>query len=236
MGLSKAHIVVFGGPSLPEKFSSSSVVIRPPAVHGDFEKWLKPSSSIVVLLDGGFLQSGAITHRELGDLLQSGVVLVGAASFGALRAAELRFYGMIGIGIVYQAVLEGIVVDDAELAVGVCPTSFKALTIPMINLRRFLFDALQEGFPRSAVESAWRLAAEVYFLSRTPAALLECWNTKSTRGLADLFKRRPMSAWNVKEMDAIAAIEYAESSGARKDVPPAPSTLDLLVDPLPGPV
>ena len=225
--------VVFVGPSLPRNRPFDEVVLKPPAVYGDFDILLGKPNPIAVFLDGGFLSKGAVTHFELGNALQNGVRLIGAASAGALRAAELRSYGMIGVGIAFQALLAGIIVDDSELAVGMCPTTYRALTIPLINLRRFLFDALQDGHPQRAVDEAWRLAAEIYFLARTPAAISHSWNTPITRDLGAMFKARSMSEWNVKESDTMAAITYAQKLAAGDVGLQVPVKMNLITNRLP---
>src|SRR5688572_32760283 len=50
-------------------------------------------------------------------LFRSGVRVFGAASMGALRAAELQPFGMIGVGQVFQAYRRGHLTDDDEVAV-----------------------------------------------------------------------------------------------------------------------
>lgn len=233
MASPRSKIVVFGGPSLPKSIHSSDVVIKPPAIFGDFDPLVGTDRTIVVLLDGGFLQNGAITHFELGRLLRSGVTVIGAASVGALRAAELRSFGMIGLGTVYNAILQGIVTDDAELAVGMCPVTFKSLTIPLINLRRFLFRALSDGISAASVEAAWRIAAEVYFLERTPTLLLERWDAGLTREICDYFSGCSLQSWDIKVADASDAIQYAERISAGEPLESMGSVLELFSDPLP---
>ena len=46
-------------------------------------------------------------HKEILFALSEGIDVYGAASMGALRAAELDAFGMRGIGDVYSAYAEG---------------------------------------------------------------------------------------------------------------------------------
>ena len=58
---------------------------------------------------------------------------------GALRAYELRDYGMLGYGKVYQDYLEGILDGDDEVAISYFPSSNGLnKTIAMVNIRTTL--------------------------------------------------------------------------------------------------
>ena len=221
------QLIVFGGPSLPNKHEWGAIDLRPPTAHGDFAS-LIGQRSIVVLLDGEFIYRGAVTHHEIWELLESGVCVIGAASTGALRAVELGGCGMVGVGVVYKALLEEIITDDSELAVGMCPTTYEALSIPLVNIRRFLFGAMTAGLPTNAVEEAWQRAAKIYWLSRTPAELLEVWSRPPTQEIAKMFKSTPSGKWNVKGSDAIAAIHYAQRLAAGSVEPTPTPALNLL--------
>ena len=56
------------------------------------------------LIDGVFLDVPAVWHRELLWALSEGVHVFGAASMGALRAAELAPFGMRGVGTIFAAI------------------------------------------------------------------------------------------------------------------------------------
>lgn len=49
----------------------------------------------------------AVWHKELLYTLQEGVEVCGASSMGALRAAELESFGMLGVGVIFQAYRDG---------------------------------------------------------------------------------------------------------------------------------
>ena len=50
------------------------------------------------IIDGVFLDVASVWHREILWALSQGVHVFGAASMGALRAAELDGFGMRGVG------------------------------------------------------------------------------------------------------------------------------------------
>jgi hypothetical protein len=49
--------------------------------------------------------------------MEQGVHVFGAASMGALRAAEMHSLGMVGIGTIFQWYRDGKIVADDEVAV-----------------------------------------------------------------------------------------------------------------------
>jgi len=65
------------------------LVWLPPAIAGDACRIEAERPAMVVLVDGMFDRWPAIRHKELVHLMAAGVPVVGGASMGALRAAEL---------------------------------------------------------------------------------------------------------------------------------------------------
>ena len=61
----------------------------------------------------------------------------GAASMGALRAAELAPFGMRGVGAIYRAFARGTLVADDEVAVAHLPAEYgyRATRDALVNLR-----------------------------------------------------------------------------------------------------
>jgi hypothetical protein len=169
---------VFAGPSLPPSLRSPAhdVVWRPPAIAGDALEALEARPRAVVLIDGLFDQRPAIRHKELLSLIEAGVPVVGGASMGALRAAEMHMLGMIGVGRIFQAYASGRIAGDDEVAVlhGPAEMDWAPLTIALVNVRATLCSAVRHGVMAAA--SARRLrscAAGVFFQDRTWRLVLE---------------------------------------------------------------
>lgn len=77
-------------------------------------------------------------HKELLLALELGVEAArGAASMGALRAAELHGHGVRGVGAIYQAYRRGRLTSDAEVAVAHLPVEggYLAVSVPLVNVR-----------------------------------------------------------------------------------------------------
>ncbi|TCM20438.1 YcaO-like protein with predicted kinase domain [Novosphingobium sp. PhB165] len=108
--------VLFAGPSLYGLDVADDIEVRPPAVCGDLAALLDKPPATVALIDGFFRTARTTWHKEILSLLAAGVRVIGGASLGAIRAAELDVYGMEGIGDIYDAYRRGTLIrDDAVL-------------------------------------------------------------------------------------------------------------------------
>jgi hypothetical protein len=118
-------------------------LFRGPAAQGDILRdCLKLRPLQIVLIDGVFHQSLAVWHKELVYALLEGIVCIGAASMGALRAAEMHRYGMIGVGRIFERYRDG-EEDDSLVAMTFDPESFRPLTHAPIGQDQKRQDALE---------------------------------------------------------------------------------------------
>ena len=96
---------VFLGPSLPIAEARQvlpQAVYHPPAAVGDvYRVAASGDCSVLALIDGLFQSVPAVWHKEILFALELGLRVFGASSMGALRAAELDVFGMVGVGTVY---------------------------------------------------------------------------------------------------------------------------------------
>jgi hypothetical protein len=100
-----------------------------------------------VIIDGLFEQVAAVRHKEILYALSIGIPVYGASSMGALRAAELAAFGMVGVGQVFESFRTGELTDDDEVAIShaAAELAFKPLSDAMVNIRDGLARAEQEG-------------------------------------------------------------------------------------------
>jgi hypothetical protein len=110
---------VFLGPSLPVAAARAELdaVYLPPVAAGDMFRLWQRRPEAVGIIDGYFEHVPAVWHKEIMWIMARGVHVFGAAGLGALRAAELDAFGMRGVGRVYQAVKDGTLDRDDEVAV-----------------------------------------------------------------------------------------------------------------------
>lgn len=112
-------IVIFTGPTLSaaEAAIELNAEFRPPAAEGDVYRSARQSPELIGIIDGNFERVPAVWHKEILWAMSHGIHVFGAASMGALRAAELEAFGMEGVGTIFEAFRDGILEDDDEVAV-----------------------------------------------------------------------------------------------------------------------
>ncbi|MBN4059202.1 hypothetical protein JYT22_00960 [Endomicrobium sp. AH-315-J14] len=103
--MSQALVKVYSGLSLTEaevREALPECVFSEPVKRDDLLADVEAGVNVVVILDGKFQQSLAVSPSEILDALRSGMRVYGASSMGALRAAELYPQGMVGVGRIYR--------------------------------------------------------------------------------------------------------------------------------------
>ena len=169
--MSGGPTLVFLGPSLPAAEARRLLpgsIILPPARQGDVYRAVRNHRPRrVALIDGTFASVPAVWHRELlWAIAEARVRVYGAASMGALRAAELDVYGMVGVGKIYRSYRSGRYPpyaepfeDDDEVAVIHGPPEVASVpaSLAMVDVRETLAAAQAAGRIGPAVRD--RLAA-----------------------------------------------------------------------------
>lgn len=143
--MSKISTIYFVGPTLYGIHVDPipGEIWRPPAAQGDILKdAIRYNPKQIVLIDGTFRQTLSVWVKELVFIMVDGVKFIGAASMGALRAAELWRYGAVGIGRIFESYKSGEVQDDAWVAMTYDPVTYRPLTDPPCGMAQKLEDAL----------------------------------------------------------------------------------------------
>lgn len=207
--------IVFGAPSLSflPKAIRGELTIMPPIKKGDLNDL--NTDSPVLIVDGVFAQSLAITPKECFSYINSGRILMGASSMGAIRAAELWKYGMIGIGNIYNMYRMGQLQSDADVAVsyGIMEDqNVKELTYSVAHIAAVLLHIENIGYigPSTSFKLI-QTARKIYFADRYEMTLLKSW--KAVNGVSEefilLFKEYISSCnHHPKVRDAHEAIGY----------------------------
>ncbi len=134
--------IVFIGPTIDRADAASMLDgdFRPPAALGDVLRAARESPPAIGIVDGFFHRVPAVWHKEILFAMRGGVAVFGAASMGALRAAELHRFGMVGVGEVFKAYAAGMLEDDDEVAVAHADGSlnFRRTSEAMVNIRATL--------------------------------------------------------------------------------------------------
>jgi hypothetical protein len=171
-------VVVFVGPTLSHADAREvlDAEYRPPAAQGDVLRAALRRPRAIGLVDGVFERVPAVWHKEILFALSEGVQVYGAASMGALRAAELDAFGMRGVGAVYSAFAEGTLEDDDEVAVAHADEEhdFRALSDAMVDVRATLAAAVAAGVVgASTAESLVDQVKTTFYAERSLLAALD---------------------------------------------------------------
>lgn len=120
---------------------------HPPVKCGDLIRLFRLKPKRIVIIDGIYETIPAVWHKEIMLGLDNGIEIYGAASMGALRAAELHPFGMIGVGKVFQDFLNKTLNDDDEVAVlhQNHDHHYTPINDAMVNIRATLELAYQHG-------------------------------------------------------------------------------------------
>jgi TfuA protein len=209
--------VIYLGPSLSHEKAKKifDADYRPPAKKGDFLKLsgLEEEISIVGLVDGVFLQDYPPTPIEVYQLaIKKNMVLVGAASLGALRAVELEKFGVIGIGKIFELYKRRKIFADDEVAVTFAEEDHKIQSEAMIDIRFNLFIAHKKGIIKESTKLATtKVAKDMYFPYRNYNDIIDQTKKKYYTLVDDLERFRSYISVNrlsLKEQDAIRLIEF----------------------------
>jgi TfuA protein len=213
------NVYVFGGPSLEliPKELINKVKCFPPIKSGDLDILYSLPPSICIIIDGVFSGKRAVTIFECRELLEKGWVVIGASSMGALRAADLWSYGMIGIGDVYNMFRIGVCRSDADVAVVyniledfLC----EEITISMVHVRSVLHYLSTKG---SIDKAKARLlickARQISWEERMPSVLFDEWGKfLGQEKLINKIKRHfNQPRLHPKKVDAVNAMHLALS-------------------------
>jgi hypothetical protein len=167
--------IVFAGPSLyGAQFDPGDVLVRGPAQMGDLERAIADGATAVGIIDGHYQQVGAVWHKEILFALASGLAVYGAASMGALRAAECEPFGMIPIGSIAGRYCSGELYDDADVALtnGPAELGFPPLTEAMVDVDATVTHLIAHRLVTPAEAAAITTAArKIFFADRTIEAI-----------------------------------------------------------------
>jgi hypothetical protein len=157
-----------------------------------------------------FERTPAVWHKEILFALSEGIHVYGAASMGALRAAELDRFGMQGVGDVYRAYAEGMLEDDDEVAVAHSDAEhrFRALSDSMVDVRATLEKAVADRVveERTAAAIVARVKA-TFYAERVLLAALDREDEEQER----LRSWLPEGRVRRKRDDALALLRIVES-------------------------
>jgi hypothetical protein len=202
-------VVVYAGPTISADEVHAvlpEALVRPPAARGDLlvDQWA--AGDVAVVIDGYFRERRSVGHKEILRLLGAGVRVIGAASMGALRAAELAACGMDGTGDVFQMYASGEIDGDDEVGMlhGPADQGYPARTVALVNLRHACRVSSVPAGPRIVAA-----AKELPFTHRTWGDLARVVGADDLETLRALESGIASGEWDLKRRDAVAALHAA---------------------------
>lgn len=170
---------VFIGPTEVDRSQFPNFSFYQPAQLGSVFHAVRGGYTDICIVDGVFGNVPAVWHKEILYALDKGVAVYGAASMGALRAAELSKFGMIGYGKIYQLYRKTALTNDDEVCVTHAPPEYgyKPFSEPLVNFRFFLRFLRRRGLIGAKDEGKIIEALQsLHFSQRTKAMALEIMN------------------------------------------------------------
>jgi hypothetical protein len=218
---------IFAGPTLRHadiRRRIGGATIHAPVRHGDLLRLRLNAGDVVLVIDGVFHHELPVRHKEILDAMARGAAVLGASSMGALRAAELHAYGMVGVGSIFEMYRDGVIEADDEVAVTHGPApDWRLHSEALVNIRhavRLCADAsaIAEAHVERIVGVARRLAypQRIWPLIERESAACDEELRESVVAVRKLLATDP-DAGDLKRKDALRAIEQvADGSFARE--------------------
>jgi hypothetical protein len=231
-----SRLLVHVGPTLPAAEVhriAPEAEVHPPVEGGMLGRTQPRAGDVIVLIDGYYRDRPAVRHKEIMHLIDNGVTVVGAASMGALRAAELDSHGMVGIGQIYQMYKAGEIDGDDEVAIKhrTAEYGYRADSIALVNLRFGTQRAVDEGVVSPETAAAVVSAAKgLVFDERTwpqiTAAIQGCLSAAGLAEIPALARYCSGRPCDLKALDAVLALAH----GQRLLAGPRPAPGDEAAD------
>jgi hypothetical protein len=195
-----------------------------PAGCGDIYRVVRDGASTVVLIDGYFDQRLSVWHKEVLFALSRGARVYGAASMGALRAAELRRFGMVGVGRIFDWYVTGVIEADDEVAIvhESAERGFRPVSEAMVNLRATFLSAESAGvIAAETCAQLIELGRSIFYPSRSFRAVLTLAEAKGVSPaelsrLRDWLGANPGNVVDQKRADALALLERVHADSLER--------------------
>lgn len=225
LSICMAEIIAFAGPSLPAipdltwNALLNQVQLRPPAQEGDILTVIDDRPNTLVLIDGYYFDGrdytvAAVKPQELTAAINAGIQIIGAASMGAIYAAELNHYGVAGIGQVFEWFQDGTLQGTDELVILHLPEEFgyQHITVALVEVRYALQQLVNDQLISSTSSQALiKTIKELPFTERSLEIILKIVSQHLDEATSELLRISLLSN-SVKQADTKLAFQLACNS------------------------
>lgn len=212
--------IVFAGPSiskenilkiLPQAF------VHAPVSCGDIYRAIRLQPARMIIIDGYYETGLSVWHKEILRALAEGIEIIGASSMGALRAAELSYFGMKGIGQIVDWYTSGFIDGDDEVAVlhGNAAMDYAASNIPLVEIRVTLTRALASGImSQQQHDLVLDISRTTFYPYRRYADIITKASHIEQANWENILNWLSQHHVPLKSLDAEAALHYARTHPA----------------------
>lgn len=221
-------IVAFAGPTVrPDELAEllgGDAQVFGPVGQGDVVRAGRLGAQIICIIDGYFQSVPAVWHKEILWAMTQGVHVFGAASMGALRAAELHTFGMVGVGQVFEWFRDGVLTRDDEVAVAhaTAEYDYRNASEALVNIRATVAAAAAAGalVPPEATLVIDEAAARFY-PDRTWPGLYDALRDRGEAPLAGRLAAYVADQGRIdqKRLDALALVRLVKDTLAELAAP-----------------
>jgi hypothetical protein len=218
--------VVFAGPTLDHATVREILgepICLPPVAMGDVYRCLDHNPDCIAIIDGYFDGVPSVWHKEILYAMARGVHVLGSSSMGALRAAELAGFGMLGVGEIFLQFQGGDLEDDDEVAVlhGPEELDFIAVSEAMVNIRETLNAAVASDVLATADSAKLSaIAKSCFYHDRKWEHILSLAESGMQQATLDRFRSwLPQGAVDQKRLDALSLLQEIRRLQASRPAP-----------------
>ena len=218
----KSQTTIFAGPSLTpaiiELIDERGFNLFPPIRRGDLTRMLDEGfNGRIIIADGVFQQVLSVGHHEIMKMMDSGCQVYGVSSMGAIRAFELRNYGMLGCGKVYSLFFEFEDFMDDEVALLFEPTSpYRIISEPLVHFRECIHYLVKEGkILQGQGQQIIEKLKELYFGDRTLHAFQKLVTEHA--GIQLNYRANEFDAFRCKSWDLLNCVSEMVTLNVKKD-------------------
>ncbi|KZX14026.1 TfuA-related McrA-glycine thioamidation protein [Methanobrevibacter curvatus] len=205
-------IIIFTGPSITKNEASKilDADYRGPVKRNDIKQVNSENPDIIGIIDGVFHQNPAVGHKEIMAALNKGIMVVGSSSMGALRAAELDSFGMIGIGYVYEKYRDGEIESDDDVVLTFTEDDYIHCSEALITIEYSFKEAKENGIiNEKEYNTLYSTAKSLFYPKRNyPLILHKAKLNEKTKINLEKFIDQTV---DIKKQDAIKLLEYIKN-------------------------
>jgi hypothetical protein len=187
--------------------------VRPPAGRGDVLRAALDGPDAIALIDGYFDRVPSVWHKEILWAMAQGIRVFGSSSMGALRAAELSPFGMVGIGEIFEAYARGELEDDDEVAVahGDAESGYRLASDAMVDIRWTLRAAERQGVIAEATRVTLEARAKELPYDQRLLRVVLNWQNRESLAQSEIAALRdwlPRGRVDQKRADAMTMLRH----------------------------